>query len=154
MHSFLWLLPFLFHAQAKTVTHNWEISWLTACPDGFCRPVIGINGAWPCPILEADLGDTVVLNIKNKLGNETTTIHPHGENCSLANFKDVTNRLKGFCKRAQMRWTALQWSPNVLYQMEKVLLKHSLRILEALVGTTAVRKIFLAFSLPSNHFYR
>lgn len=63
---------------AKTVTADWSIDWVQASPDGFTRPVIGINGEWPCPILEADLGDTIVVNVVNNLGNETTGIHWHG----------------------------------------------------------------------------
>jgi hypothetical protein len=68
---------------AKTVTYNWDVGWVTACPDGFCRPVIGINGAWPCPIVEVDRGDTVIFNVKNSLGNETTSIHCHGNHHCL-----------------------------------------------------------------------
>jgi iron transport multicopper oxidase len=98
------------HALAKTVTYNWEVGWVTACPDGFCRPVIGINGAWPCPTVDADLGDTMVLNVKNRLGNETTSIHGHGK---------VDNRPTGYYswvdlsqvsfKKVQMRWMELRW---------------------------------------------
>ncbi|KAF2436801.1 hypothetical protein EJ08DRAFT_623128 [Tothia fuscella] len=76
----LLFLPLLLcsFSVAKTVTYDWEVDWTTACPDGFCRPVIGINGAWPCPLVEANLGDTIIMNVKNRLGNETTSIHPHG----------------------------------------------------------------------------
>lgn len=63
---------------ADTVTANWSIDWVEAAPDGSTRPVIGINGEWPCPILEANLGDTIVVNIVNNLGNETTGMHWHG----------------------------------------------------------------------------
>lgn len=63
---------------AKTVTYDWDIDWVTASPDGFARPVIGINGQWPLQPLVADVGDTVVVNVKNSLGNETTGIHWHG----------------------------------------------------------------------------
>ena len=63
---------------AATVTYNWDITWVTAAPDGFSRPVIGINGKWPCPPIEATVGDTVVVRLTNKLGNETTGLHFHG----------------------------------------------------------------------------
>lgn len=63
---------------AETVTVDWSIDWVEASPDGFTRPVIGINGEWPCPILQANLGDTIVVNIVNNLGNETTGMHWHG----------------------------------------------------------------------------
>ena len=38
----------------------------------------GINGQWPCPAIEATVGDQVVVNIHNKLENETTSLHFHG----------------------------------------------------------------------------
>ncbi|OCL11751.1 Ferroxidase [Glonium stellatum] len=80
------LLP---SSLAKTVTFNWDIGWVNAAPDGFNRPVIGINGQWPLPKVEADLGDTIVVNIHNSLGNETTGIHWHGQ------FQQGTNNMDG-----------------------------------------------------------
>jgi len=65
-------------ALAGTVTYDWSIDWVTAAPDGFSRQVIGINGAWPCPPIEATVGDTVVINVFNNLGSESTGIHFHG----------------------------------------------------------------------------
>jgi iron transport multicopper oxidase len=67
-------------ARAGTVTYNWDVTWVKAAPDGFSRPVIGINNQWPCPKIEANKGDTVVVNLNNKLGNETTGLHFHGVN--------------------------------------------------------------------------
>ena len=64
---------------AKTVTYNWSIDWVTRNPDGaFPRPVIGINGEWPCPQIDVNLGDNLVVNIYNNLGNESTGLHWHG----------------------------------------------------------------------------
>ncbi|KAK4153229.1 multicopper oxidase [Chaetomidium leptoderma] len=67
-------------ARAATVTYNWDVTWVWASPDGFGRPVIGINNQWPCPLINATVGDTVVVNIANKLGNQTTGMHFHGIN--------------------------------------------------------------------------
>ena len=63
-------LPFLLFgfgplAFAKTVQYNWDLTWVTAAPDGFSRPVIGINGAWPCPQVDVDVGDRMVVNVYN-----------------------------------------------------------------------------------------
>jgi len=72
---FLCVQPIL----AKIVNYNWAITWVNANPDGqLVRPVIGINGAWPCPKLEASVGDMVVVNVQNLLGNESTSLHWHG----------------------------------------------------------------------------
>ncbi len=65
---------------ADVVTYNWDVTWVNASPDGFARPIIGINGRWPCPVIEANVGDTIVVNLSNLLGNETSGIHFHGVN--------------------------------------------------------------------------
>lgn len=64
--------------KVKTVTYNWDITWVTASPDGFERPVIGINGQWPCPAIHVDLGDRLVVHVNNALGNQSTSLHWHG----------------------------------------------------------------------------
>ncbi|KAE9369132.1 multicopper oxidase [Stipitochalara longipes BDJ] len=64
--------------SAKTVTYNWEVDWVSVSPDGHERSAVGINGQWPCPSIAADVGDQVVVNVKNCLVNETTSIHFHG----------------------------------------------------------------------------
>lgn len=63
---------------AKIVYKEWNITWVTAAPDGFSRPVIGINGEWPCPVLRATQGDTVIVTMNNQLGNQSTALHWHG----------------------------------------------------------------------------
>lgn len=50
------------------------LSWGTAAPDGFKRPVILVNGKFPAPTLEADLGDRIVIEVVNNL-TEPTSIH-------------------------------------------------------------------------------
>ncbi|MCJ1304803.1 hypothetical protein MMC08_007616 [Hypocenomyce scalaris] len=66
-------------SQAATVTYNWNITWVQANPDGlYERPTIGINGQWPLPQLTATVGDQVVVNVENQLGNQTTSLHFHG----------------------------------------------------------------------------
>ena len=63
---------------AATVRYDWNIEWVNRSPDGFPRPVIGINGQWPLPSIEATVGDLVIVNINNLLGNESTGLHFHG----------------------------------------------------------------------------
>ena len=79
MFALLFLLPAVFHtALAETVYYNWDIGWVTAAPDGFARPVIGINGQWPCPQVDVTTGDRVVVSVYNGLGNQSTGLHWHG----------------------------------------------------------------------------
>lgn len=74
--------------RAATVTYDFGVEWISAAPDGFTRPVIGINGEWPCPTIEASLGDEVVVRLTNNLGNQTTSLHFHGIRQIQTNFMD------------------------------------------------------------------
>ncbi|KAK1985209.1 multicopper oxidase [Colletotrichum cereale] len=66
-------------AFAATVSHDFNIGWVTANPDGaFDRPTIGINGQWPIPRIDANVGDTLLINVHNGLGNQSTSLHFHG----------------------------------------------------------------------------
>jgi iron transport multicopper oxidase len=83
MHSFnllsLLFLSFATFIYSAVVTYDWELTWVNANPDGRLeRPVIGINGEFPCPTIYVTLGDQLVVNVKNSLGNESTSIHWHG----------------------------------------------------------------------------
>ncbi|THW00187.1 hypothetical protein D6D26_05756, partial [Aureobasidium pullulans] len=62
----------------NTVTYDWNIEWVIAAPDGIARPVIGVNGQWPCPSIDVMQGDRVVINVYNGLGNQSTALHWHG----------------------------------------------------------------------------
>lgn len=65
-------------AVAKVAFYDWSIDWVSAAPDGFTRPVIGINGQWPPPEVHIDKGDRVIARVYNNLGNQSTGIHWHG----------------------------------------------------------------------------
>ncbi|CAG8126824.1 unnamed protein product [Penicillium salamii] len=65
-------------AAAKDVYLEWNVTWVNASPDGFERPVIGINGEWPCPQIDVDVGDTLIVDVYNGLGNQSTGVHWHG----------------------------------------------------------------------------
>lgn len=66
-------------SDAATVTYNFTAGWLTANPDGlFDRPVIGINGQWPVPMINVTMGDRIIVNLHNDLGNQSTSLHLHG----------------------------------------------------------------------------
>lgn len=73
------LICFTTLTRAKNVTYDFKIGWVTANPDGVkARPVIGINGQWPIPQITADVGDRVIVNVVNELGNQSTSLHFHG----------------------------------------------------------------------------
>lgn len=77
-------------ASAATVNHDFNVTWVRANPDGaFERPVIGINGKWPIPKIECNIGDRIVINVNNQLGNQSTSLHFHGL------FQNGTNNMDG-----------------------------------------------------------
>ncbi len=67
-----------FGQLAFSALFKWDVTWVNAAPDGFNRPVIGINGKWPCPPIEVEVGEEITVVLTNKLGNETTGLHFHG----------------------------------------------------------------------------
>ncbi|KAF5681689.1 cell surface ferroxidase [Fusarium circinatum] len=84
--SRLALLP---AALAATVSYDFSVDWVRANPDGaFERSTIGINGAWPIPRIEASVGDTVLVNVRNNLGNQSTSLHFHGLFMNGSNHMD------------------------------------------------------------------
>lgn len=76
--------------RAKTVTYDFNVTWVTANPDGLLdRKVVGINGQWPLPVIEVDKGDRLVVNMHNGLGDKGASIHFHGM------FQNGTNEMDG-----------------------------------------------------------
>lgn len=77
-------------AQCATVTYDFDVGWVYANPDGqYTRPTIGINGKWPIPPIVATKGDQVIVNLKNSLGNQSTSLHFHGL------YMNGTNQMDG-----------------------------------------------------------
>ena len=89
MHLF-GLLALASAATAATLRQDFRVGWVTANPDGaFDRPTIGVNGQWPLPLISATVGDRLILNVHNDLGNASTSIHVHGL------FQNGTNYMDG-----------------------------------------------------------
>lgn len=72
------------HARAENL-YYWNVSWMTAYPDGFARPVIGVNGRWPIPSLVVQKYEKYTLRVINFLNDtsvynnpQNITIHTHG----------------------------------------------------------------------------
>jgi hypothetical protein len=93
LSNFLYICSFfslisLVYAEIRT--YNFNVGWVTRNPDGlFDRPVIGINEQWPIPRIRATVGDRVVVNVNNQLGNQSTSLHFHGL------FMNGTNEMDG-----------------------------------------------------------
>jgi iron transport multicopper oxidase len=66
----------LVNAQ-QTHYYYFKVSWFNASLDGFIRPVLGINGAFPGPTITSQVGDRVIVNVSNE-ADQPITIHWHG----------------------------------------------------------------------------
>jgi iron transport multicopper oxidase len=96
LSNFLYLSLLYSFVVAETRVYDFDIGWVEANPDGkHTRPVIGINGQWPIPRIEANVGDTVVVNTKNSLGNRTESLHFHGL------FQNGTTHMDGAARVSQ-----------------------------------------------------
>ncbi|ETS82585.1 hypothetical protein PFICI_04461 [Pestalotiopsis fici W106-1] len=60
--------------------YYFDISHALAAPDGFQKPMILVNGQSPGPLIEANIGDTIRVQVNNMMTNLSTTIHWHGIN--------------------------------------------------------------------------
>ncbi|KAF7117492.1 hypothetical protein CNMCM5793_006474 [Aspergillus hiratsukae] len=85
-----WLVGF---TAAKDIHLDWNITWVWTAPDGFGRPMIGINDEWPCPLVNADLGDRLIVDVYNGLGNQSTGIHWHGFHQYMRGTMDGSNHV-------------------------------------------------------------
>lgn len=84
------VLLFSGYSTAKTVTYDFNLTWVTANPDGLMeRKVIGVNNQWPLPIIEVEKGDQLVVNLHNGLGDKNASIHFHGM------YQNGTNEMDG-----------------------------------------------------------
>ena len=78
------------NAAPQVRAYNWTVSRILSSPAGVQKPMVVVNGMSPGPTIEANLGDTILVNVKNDLGNVTTSVHWHGQYQNGTNFQDGT----------------------------------------------------------------
>jgi hypothetical protein len=66
-----------FAAPNQVRYYNWTILDKEGNPDGVYKPMMTINGQFPGPLIEANEGDTIVVDVHNAAVN-ATSIHWHG----------------------------------------------------------------------------
>ncbi|KAG8702800.1 laccase, multicopper oxidase, benzenediol:oxygen oxidorectuctase [Ceratobasidium sp. 423] len=64
--------------EPTTREYNWTISMQEGAPDGFYRQMLVVNGQYPGPVIEANEGDTIIVNVKNEIPHVGTSLHWHG----------------------------------------------------------------------------
>jgi FtsP/CotA-like multicopper oxidase with cupredoxin domain len=65
-------------AQAAVVQYELEVTETVMAPAGKPRRVLAINGGIPGPTLRFREGDTAVITVRNRLKEESTSVHWHG----------------------------------------------------------------------------
>jgi FtsP/CotA-like multicopper oxidase with cupredoxin domain len=58
--------------------YKWEVKYEYKSPDCYKKLVITINGKTPGPTIQAQEGDTVIVEVNNNLLTENLAIHWHG----------------------------------------------------------------------------
>ncbi|KAF3441452.1 hypothetical protein FNV43_RR15366 [Rhamnella rubrinervis] len=78
IHCFIFLLTIkpLFGFQERH--YKLEVEYMFWAPDCIERPVVAINGQFPAPTIRARTGDTMVIEVTNRLYTEGVSIHWHG----------------------------------------------------------------------------
>lgn len=67
------------YRDSTTFYHEWTITQSSRRPDGVLKDVYLVNDLFPGPVLEARPGDTLVINVVNRLTqDEGISIHWHG----------------------------------------------------------------------------
>ncbi|KAM3757590.1 hypothetical protein ACB098_02G200500 [Castanea mollissima] len=65
-------------AVARIRYHKWDVKYELKSPDCYKKLVITINGGSPGPTIFAQQGDTIIVEVTNKLFTDGVTIHWHG----------------------------------------------------------------------------
>ncbi|CAK9328080.1 unnamed protein product [Citrullus colocynthis] len=67
-------------SEAVPIVRNytWEVEYMFWSPDCVENIVVGINGQFPGPTIRANVNDTVIVEVINKLSTEGVAIHWHG----------------------------------------------------------------------------
>lgn len=65
-------------AGSKVRHFKWEVEYMYTSPDCMEHVVMGIDGQFPGPTIRAKAGDTIVVELTNKLHTEGVVIHWHG----------------------------------------------------------------------------
>lgn len=72
------LSTLLLCALAADIEDVWTITYKNVRPDGVLKKVPVVNGQFPGPVLRSKPGQSVRIEVRNRLDAESTSIHWHG----------------------------------------------------------------------------
>ncbi|KAG6550759.1 hypothetical protein Mapa_007663 [Marchantia paleacea] len=76
--AFVFLSLLSVTVEGAVKTYDWTVDYAFWSPDCVEKLIISINGGYPGPTIRATEGDTIVVNVLNKLPTESIVIHWHG----------------------------------------------------------------------------
>lgn len=81
--------------EAKVLYYTLEVYYISGSPDGIHKDkILGFNGEFPGPTLEADVGDTLEVTLINRIQDgQNTTVHWHGVHQRGSLFEDGTSMI-------------------------------------------------------------
>ena len=73
--------------------YKFTISRNVLAPDGYEKSLILVNGQFPGPVIQANWGDTIVVNVRKNISDpiDGTSIHWHGFLQKRTQWMDVTS---------------------------------------------------------------
>lgn len=90
----LFTLALCSFVNAGIKVFEWEMSYVTAAPNGVERLVIGVNGYFPPPTITVCKGDQVVIHVTNNLNDgEYIALHTHGIFQNGTNYYDGVDQV-------------------------------------------------------------
>lgn len=90
--------------DAEIIMVDWTVAWMTACPNGVCRDVIGVNGRWPPQTVWINQYDELILVVRNFLNDgECITVHTHGIDQPMANYYDGVDQVTQWYRNSTKR---------------------------------------------------
>lgn len=83
------------NVEAKTVSHTFEVKYFSGSQDGvYKEKIIGINGQFPGPTIEAEVGDILQIDlVNNHQDGQNATIHWHGIHQKHSHCEDGTSQI-------------------------------------------------------------
>lgn len=76
------------HASPQIREFNWTVTQTWGAPGGNAKQLLLVNGISPGPLVEANVGDRILVHVTNKLDSRTA-IHWHGQ------YQNGTNAMDG-----------------------------------------------------------
>lgn len=89
--------------------HEWNVTRTDIAPDGVMRPMILVNGRFPGPAIQANVGDTLVVKVNNQLSADDSSSFAKWNAAARARFSTRVDEYypRGTDERVAIHWHGL-----------------------------------------------